>query len=236
MQNSITWRRSFLHAIIVSACSCLYPAFSNAEIMTVADPDFPTSAPVLTVDPEGLGTAQRGVAADRLLRQTFQNPATFDVGEIVLSLRVDAGGENGGLDFSIFEVDDVNSNTWTPGSLVTSFSIPTTDAIPVTSGRLGLSLSGDHIFSLPARNSGTQGYGLEISNGDDATTVGLIRHTNDGNDNYASGKFYTESGGQSGNGTRDFGIAMIPVPEPTGTLLLLSGLVVLLRRRNRWQR
>ncbi|MCA9260027.1 MAG: hypothetical protein KDA61_12535, partial [Planctomycetales bacterium] len=202
-----------------------------------------------TVDVEGRGmpaSAGRGLAADRNLRQTFQNPQTFDVQQIVLSQRVEAGGVNAGYEMRIYEVDDVNADTWTPGALVAEILFPTGSVLPVTSlSRLGFALSDADVFTLPQRNDGVMGYGIEISNGDDATTIGTIRHTNftdvDGNlvDYYATGKFYTESGGQSGSGHRDIGLALspsvldVPIPEPTAAALAAVGLVAGLRRRRR---
>jgi hypothetical protein len=184
----------------------------SAVILTV-DPPVPASPAAATIDPEGLGTAQRGVAADRQLRQTFQNPAEFIVGEIILSM--DSSGADGGLVLDFYEVADVNATTWMPlGEAIETISLPLTTDLPDTTSRIGFTLTESSLFTLPARNTGTEGYGIEISNLDATTNIGLIRHTNSGTDEFLTGRYYTETGGQSGTGNRDFGVWLLPSSTP----------------------
>jgi hypothetical protein len=204
---------------------------ARSAIILMADAAYGSPPNVFTIDPEGLGTAERGIAGTRHLRQTFQTSETLTVGEIVLSLNTN--GNDGGLVVNVFEVEDVNATTFTPGDLVTTLTIPTSVDIPDSMSRLGLQLTGSDAFVLPQRNTGTQGYGLEISNADDTTTIGVIRHTNSGMDEFTSGRYYTEDGGDSGNGDRDFGVALNPVPEPTSLLLVVVGAAALGLRRSR---
>jgi hypothetical protein len=206
---------------------CLFAGapMAHSAIILTADADYGSPPTVFTIDPEGLGTAERGIAATRQLRQTFQTSGTLNVGEIVLSLNTN--GSDGGLIIDVFEVDDVNATTFTPGNLVKTLTVPTSVDIPDSMTRLGLTLTGADVFTLPQRNTGTQGYGLEISNADDTTTVGVIRHTNSGTDEFVGGRYYTETGGQSGSGNRDFGVALNPVPEPTSLLLAVISSVAM---------
>jgi hypothetical protein len=239
--------RTLAASLVVAVSMIGGAATSDASVWITADAPYPASPEVFTVDPEGRGmpaSAGRGVAADRKLRQTFQNPVTFDVRGIVLSQDVD--NRDGGYVMSVYEVDDVNASTLAVGNLLTTITIPAgVGSLPGTSqNRLGFSLFGSDVFTLPARGTtaDTLGYAFEISNADDTTTIGTVRHTNftdtDGNlvDYYAEGKFYTESGGQSGGGHRDIGLALFsgPIaPEPTTALLLVVGGLLGAGRRRR---
>jgi hypothetical protein len=220
---------------IILVCTVLFlfggASMAYSGIILSADAGYGSPPAVFTIDPEGLGTAERGIATTRHLRQTFQTPRPLTVGEIVLSLNTN--GMDGGMIVNVFEVDDVNATMFTPGNLVKTLTVPTTVDIPDSMNRLGLKLTDSDVFQLPQRNTGTQGYGLEISNADDTTTIGVIRHSNSGMDEFLGGKYYTETGGQSGTGNRDFGVALNPVPEPATLLLALMGVVAGWPRRGR---
>jgi len=181
---------------------------SWAAVSLTADPAYPDFPGVFTVDPLAGASAARNIAEDRNLRQTFKNPTAINVGEIVLGLAVQA--PEGGLIVDIYEVDDVLAPTWTPGSLVHTINIGTTQLIG-SSDRLGITLTDSDIFSLPARFAGTTGYGLELSNFDAVTNIGALRHTNTDVDEYADGIFYTESGDPSGgeSAIRDIGLSIL---------------------------
>jgi hypothetical protein len=188
-------------------------SLAHSAVLLTADPPVPTSPAVATIDPEGLATAQRGVAGTRELRQTFQNPTEFVVGEIILS--IDMSGADGGLVLDFYQVADVNATTWMPlGDPIETISLPVSTDLPDTTNRLSFVLTESSLFSLPARNTGTEGYGIEISNVDATTNIGLIRHTNTGTDEFLLGRYYTETGGQSGTGNRDFGVWLLASSAP----------------------
>jgi hypothetical protein len=174
------------------------------------DPAYPSDAVVFTVDPEGKGTAQRGIAATRNLRQTFQVPVTFNVDRIVAGINVDNASVTSGLQIRIYEVADVLAN-WAPGNLIKQFIFPTLPAElgPASTLRMGLTLTGSDIFTLPARNAATEGYGIEFSNNDGVSTFGQLRHTSDGTNYYPGGQYYSESAAFA---TRDMGLALAPAP------------------------
>ena len=221
---------------LFASISLLFLAASvRADIALTIDPSYPSNPPLFTIDPEPLTVAQRGITGTRQLRQTFQLSSTLAVDSITLSLVLN--GTNGGLVVSFYEVADVNAATWAAGSLVKTLTLSTNVDLPTTTTRLGLSLSGGDIFTLSQRDSGTTGYGIEIANADGVQTIGNIRHSNNGVDNFAGGRFYTESGAQSGNGDRDFGLALAGavVPEPETYLLAGLGAMSLLLFR-RWMR
>jgi hypothetical protein len=226
-------RNSFL---VLAGGVLLTTVALRADITLSIDPNYPSTPALFTLDPEPLTVAQRGIAGTRQLRQTFQLSQSLSVSDITLSLALN--GTDGGLLLSFYQVDDVNAASWTAGSLVKTLTIGTNVDLPSTTARLGLTLTGGDIFTLPQRDSGTAGYGIEIANVDGVSTVGNIRHSNNGSDNFLNGKYYTETGAQSGTGNRDFGVALVgtsAIPEP-GTLALAglgAMLVFRLRRRVR---
>lgn len=215
--------------IVSTACLVLATPLASAAITTLADPGYGPQT-FATLDPELYGPAARNVAATRQLRQTFQLGETITVEQIVLSLVVQSSGANGGLTLTFYEVHDVNAGSFTAGNQVHSLTIPTTDALPATTATLGIQLSGSDTFTLPQRDTGTQGYAIQVSNADGSTNVGAFRHTNDGTDNFTLGRYYDENGTPGGGGTRDLGIAL-NVPEPSTFALAGLGLLGVLRRR-----
>jgi hypothetical protein len=218
-----------------AAGALLSAATTRAGISLTADPSYPASPAFFSLDPEPLTVAQRGVTATRQLRQTFQLSQSIIVSDITVSLAL--SGTDGGLVLNFFEVADVNATTWTAGSLVKSLTLATSVDLPTSTARVGLSLTGADTFTLLQRDSGTLGYGIEIANVDGVSTIGNVRHSNNGVDNFTGGRFYTESGGQSGAGDRDFGLALVGAPVPEPGVCLLAGLgatgLFLLRRRIR---
>lgn len=189
---------------------------SWGAVSLTADPAYPDFPDVFTVDPLADSFASRNIAADRNLRQTFKNPTSIDVAQIVLGLAVQA--PEGGLVIDIYEVDDVLAAAWTPGPLVHSISIGST-ALIGTDERLGVTLTDSDIFSLPARFAGTTGYGLELSNFDGTTNIGAWRHTNTGVDEYTDGVFYVEDGAPSGGSSaiRDIGFSLLDASSGPST-------------------
>src|SRR3990172_933854 len=201
---------SFRIAVAAAAVLGVAAPQSRANIfVTGGDPPAPPAPLVFTADagPPGTpGTGSRGIDALRRLRQTFKNPTTFDVGQVFLGFDVTSGV--GGLTVSIYEVEDVNAGTWTPGNLVHSFQY--FNNLPGSTGRLKFDLTGSDVFSLAARNAGTNGYGLELSNVDNVSNPGQIVHTSAAAvdpDLYLDGRYYTETGG--GNANRDFGVWLL---------------------------
>jgi hypothetical protein len=117
------------------------------------------------------------------------------------------------MTLNLYEIADVNANTWTAGNLVHTITIPI-GSLPLTIDFLGINLTGTDVFTLPQRNEGVTGYGLELSQIDTANaTTGTWRHSNDGVDEYTTGKFYIETGAQS-SATRDLGLALSSFEEP----------------------
>lgn len=208
---------------------------SFADITLTADPpDYGASPAMFTLDPELYSPAQRGVAGTRQLRQTFQLSQTVDVNDIILSLAM--SGTDGGMVLNFYQVADVNASSWTPGDLIKTLSLDTNVDLPTSTARLELTLTGSDVFTLAQRDTGTEGYGIEVSNNDGISTIGNFRHSNDGTEHYLLGRFYKETGSPSGTG-RDLGVSLsgIVVPEPATAALIGFGALALvgLRRRVR---
>lgn len=216
--------------LIVGAMALVVCVSTYASIVVSADPAYDTGSPVFTLDPELYSPAARNLAGTRQLRQTFQNSTTFDVGQIVLSLIVQSTAS--GITLEVFEVDDVNASSWAPGVSVATVNVAAGDMVS-SSLRLGIALSGLDVFTLPQRDSGTEGYGIQLSVDDETTNVGAWRHSNDGTDHYTQGIYYSE-GGTPPNPARDMGVNLIAVPEPaTIGLMGLCGLGLFVARRYR---
>ncbi|MCA9239813.1 MAG: hypothetical protein KDA37_06425 [Planctomycetales bacterium] len=202
------WRPVTRLATLAAVAALLAGGSSAWAVVTLtADPALPDFPDVVTVNPYLGSGGARGITEGRNLRQTFKNPTTIDVGEIVLSFNVDAGGV-GGMILEFYEVDDVNAAAWTAGSLVHTISLPTTLD---TTEFFGVTLTDADVFTLPARFAGTTGYGLEVSNFDGASTIGTFRHTNTGVDEYVDGVFYVEDGTPSGGSSanRDVWLSLV---------------------------
>jgi hypothetical protein len=195
-------------------------AVVQADVFLQADEPYPMGAEVFTVDPETTASPNaRGLATGRELRQTFQVAATFDVKKIIVSLAA-INATNGGLDIRFYEVPDVNAGGIgdpPAGTVVHTFTLAPS-LVPATSalGRLGISLTGDDIFSLPQRNTGTEGYAIELRQLDTGVQTGTFRHTNDATDHYTAGRIYVETGNNTG-ATRDFGVSISSIES---TLML----------------
>jgi hypothetical protein len=221
-------RLSAALAALVLVTGVAMPVY--AVVTVSADPTdrFGTNPVVFTVDPftavpEAASRANRGVAGERRLRQTFQVPSTFNVGEINLTFDVTGGSTVGGagdtgLKLAFFEMNDV-LGAWTPGTPVKEITIQP-GVLPATNEILRITLSGGDVFSLPQRNSGALGYGREISTPNALSSdgnPGLLWFTNqDGDpspvmDYYAGGRYYTETGPSSAY--RDVGLSLIASSE-----------------------
>jgi hypothetical protein len=181
----------------------------GAAIQTVADPTLPTpeEAAVFTVNVFDTNvvtnTGQRGVANTRNIRQTFQLDETIAVSDIIIGL--DVVNPTDGLDVRIYEVNDVNG-TWAPGNLVRELEFLS----PANSSQwLGISFTDGDEFELMARNTGAQGYGIELHDLTEGANLGPVTHTLvDNTDFYPNGRYYSESGG-GGFEFRDLGIILI---------------------------
>lgn len=188
---------------------------------------WPTAPAAETVDVNSLAnTSGRFIKDTRQIRQTFQTDQDIALTGIVLSF--DNYSTN--LEFTIkfFEVSDIEADTWSAGNQVGStITVNTGPDTPGATNML-ISLTAGEQFTLAQRNSGVEGYGVELESVGTADT-GSWLHAFDGTD-YAPGRYYKEDGtGQAL--ANDMGIAL--VPEPASGAMALVGLGVLAMRRRR---
>jgi hypothetical protein len=196
-------------AAAATAVLLLGNATAQAAVSVASDPPIPVSPLVATTDPFAAATGGNvGLADVRMIRQTFKNPTTFNVGQIITAF--DVTGGTGGFAMSIFEVADVNGSTWanTGPAATPLHSLAFYNNLPGTTQRLGFNLSGADVFELPARFDGTTGYGIEFTTVDQVNNPGQFRHSNTAaadTDFYVDGKYYIQTGAST-NGNRDFGL------------------------------
>lgn len=187
----------------------------------IITPRFGDMPDIYTVDPyenPPVTTANnRGITEDRMLRQTFKNPSTINVGEIIISFDVTGGNSQGsandtGLGLRIYEVADVLASEWAPVGLPVA-EILFQDTLPGSNETLSFELDLGEVFELPARFMGTEGYGIEIStpfalSSDGNPGVLWFANNADATDFYADGRYYTEGGGAS-SAHRDVGVSFL---------------------------
>ncbi len=187
------------HGTLAALVMIVIGSESYGGIIVTGNAPYMTSGEVYTTDPAAVTNANRGLTTTRELFQSFKNPATIDVRNIVLSFRVTNAST--GLQLKLYEDEDVNASnilTGTPpalGNLIHTISLPV-GSYGTSSERIGVTLSGSDIFSLPQRDAGTTGYAISISQIDQSGSVvsGNLFYANNGTDNYVDGKVYQESG------------------------------------------
>jgi hypothetical protein len=218
--------------VAAGALAVLFGAASMARATVTVSFDpvdrFGATPAVITVDPftavvAASERANRGITQDRRLRQTFKNATTFNVGEINISFDVTGGSTPGandtGLKLAFFEVADILASAWTPGTLIKEVTIQP-GVLMANSEILRLSLTGGDVFTLPQRNAGTTGYGVEVSTPNALSSdgnPGVLWFTNQDatpgplTDFYLDGRYYTEGGASTSN--RDVGLSLIASSE-----------------------
>jgi hypothetical protein len=198
--------------------------------------NFPYNAEVYTTNPWSGSTANAGLTETRQVGQTFQSKVDVDVNEIAFSFDVTGGASEGtnavGLTVQLYEVDDVLA-----GSIDTAALTPLKEwAFPgvLPAGDfLWLTLTDDDVFTLPARNTGTEGYLLRLTtvehdidngNGNPGTLV-YSKYDNP----YPPGTVYRNTSSATApmgtvSSAYDAGIAINHIPEPSTLCLLLVAL------------
>lgn len=202
----------------------------RTAVVATGDPEdrYGTNPNVFTVDPfdPAFGGPpvvghNAGITQDRRIKQTFKNPDTFNVGQINFSFDVTGGSTVGstadtGIRVAFYEVDDVTASSWAPGALVKEIVLQPGN-MPGSNEVFRLDLTGGDVFSLPQRNAGNTGYGVEFSTPN--------QNTSDGNpgtlwftdvsmtDFYADGRYHPFN--STSSSTRDIGLSLVESLAPT---------------------
>lgn len=224
-------RSSRFLVVPMAALAVLWVGIDSLNAATIINNvAWPTLPAAETVDVHGIATnsSGRGIRDSRKIRQTFQVDSAFDVEKIYLSFNNYTGEE---FTIKIFEVSDVEAGSWSAGTQIGStITTPLGSAFTGTSN-LEITLSALEQFTLPQRNSGSLGYGMELESvgSDDA---GVWAHAHDGTD-YANPARHYQENGSGQNLNRDMGLAFTAVSEPStfAFALVIVGLVGLVGMR-----
>lgn len=192
---------------------------------------WPTAPAVETVDALVNTPANRGITGTRVNRQSFTVLSDFTVSTIFISA---ANYNSNAFTISFFETSDVNGNPLDLSGAQVGSTITVNPLAYAVGGNMNLEISlglPEQVF-LPAP-VGPAGYIMAIQLADTTSAAAFNWvHSNSGVDIYTGGRYRRDDGNQTN--TRDFGLALVAVPEPGSlalTLLGAGGLLALRRRR-----
>jgi hypothetical protein len=201
----------------------------EAADVTSINAAWPTAPDVQTIDALNVTNGARGIAGDRIDSQSFRVSEDMTVGSIYISAN---NYGNSPFLISFFQTSDSNGNPLEfgsqVGSTITVNPFGTTGSAP---GNLLIKLTEAEQFDLSAAAS-PAGYIMSVQLADiNAATAFNWVHANTGSDDFTLGRYLRDDGDQTN--TRDFGLALVQVPEPASAALLLAGAAGLLIGRRR---
>jgi hypothetical protein len=224
---TVTLFRVSLGALLLLAGTAPASAAITGSILPAAS--FPPEGEVLTHDPNNAATAdttERTIHTTRLIVQTFQVPATFDLSNMYLLIA--RGVSNASARVRIFPVANTLAGSIqtdfdaaaTNGFLLNqTFNMPTTD--PLTAREtMRLELTGADAITLAA-TTGTAGYALMITSTNNDPAPGAFTWRGGeatGGGFYAGGRQYYDdlSTGGASRTNRDFVVALLGEPFVLG--------------------
>lgn len=204
-------------------------SIAQAAIISSLNTTWPTSPDVQTLDPLPLSPANRGISGSRVNRQSFSVANDVTVGTIFLASN---NYNNQAFNISIVETAAVNASPLVDGVLVAGpITVAAAGSLEAGNRIIKIDLGPSEIFTLPGK-TGTEGYIMLVQLADTSTPVAFNWvHSNNGSDVYTGGRSRRDDGNQTN--TRDYGLALVGIPEPASTVLLLTGLAGLASIRRR---
>lgn len=173
----------------------------------------------------------KDAAPETELAQTFQVQNAFTLDK--LFIEIDDGINGATFNVRLYQVTDVNAGSLAItgsdlfGGLSYTFSSNTGKTV------MEMDFDGGDEVVLNA-SVGPAGYALVLEDPDDQTDPNGILDWRRGQDIYADGRAYDSGGGISfSDGTRDFSLAAVAVPEPASATMIGLGTMLILSRRRR---
>lgn len=209
-------------------------SLAQAAIITSINSAWPGSPDVQTVDANSVTNSNRAISGTRINRQSFSVGSEVTVGEIFLSA---SNYNNLAFKLEFVEVVDVNSSNLAAvanivGPIGSTIIVDPQGSTATGTRNLSIELTPAEQFTLPAV-AGPGGYMVAISLVDTSSTVAAFNwsHSNTGADIYSGGRQRRDDGNQTN--TRDYGLALIAIPEPGSAMLMLTGFAGLASIRRR---
>jgi hypothetical protein len=200
---------------------------SQAAMITDINAAWPTPADVETINAISVTNANRGISGTRINRQSFRVTSDITIATIFLS----AGSYgNNAFNISFWDTVNTNGNPLTPGAQVGStITVPAFGSTASGVRNLAIALDISEQITLPAATS-PAGYIMQIQLTDTASGAAFNwAHSNTGTDIYTLGRLRRDDGDQTN--TRDYGLALVAVPEPASLSILACAGALMRRRR-----
>jgi hypothetical protein len=224
---------ALLAAAVAVTISATFGPRSDAATITDVNATWPASPAVQSVNALAVVHANRGISGTRVNRQSITVAADVTVGAIYLSA---ANYNNNAFLIKFFPVPDVNASPLdlTGVQVGPTITVDAQGAAAAGDRNLRIALTGAEQVTLTAA-AAPAGYYMQIELADTASAAAFNWvHANSGTNEYLDGRYRRDDGNQ--DATRDYGLALVAVPEPVSlamAALVVPALAVRRRRRRR---
>lgn len=233
-----------------STASGLIALTANAAVVTLTPytgpGDWVSSPDLQTVNALSVTNGGAGVLGSRNLEQSFTLATSMTVGSIYLTITAYDPSINYNIRFFQMGGSGANSTTLNDWNLASGSFTGTQVGSTISSFTGGSSVTGNQVLRIdlaPAEQVALAAgqYMITVTDLSNTTAAFTWLHTNTGSNLYADGRYYISTFAPSGLSTselnnmavRDFGLALVAVPEPSSSAALIGGLGMLsiIRRR-----
>jgi hypothetical protein len=219
-------------ALLAAGTSLALLLVSESPAATITDVNatWPASPAVQSVNALAVVHANRGISGTRINRQSITVPANVTVGTIYLSA---ANYNNTAFLIKFFPVPDVNASPLdlTGTQVGPTITVDAQGAAAAGDRNLRIALTGAEQVTLPAATA-PAGYYMQIELADTASAAAFNWvHANSGTNEYLDGRYRRDDGNQ--DAARDYGLALVAVPEPGSLAVVALSLPALAMRRKR---